>query len=203
MDGPVGPRPGVDAQLLLIEHFTEATVTALRHSVSTTVAATGLSGDTAEDFVLAVHELVTNAVRHGGGAGRLEIRILADVLTCEVADDGQNTAGLPVQLSAANVPGGRGLWLAQHLTGSLMLVRRPDGVSASVSRTSARWRGCPRRSGCRRRRSTGTASAEHRLRTLLEGLRNERCEVASRQLRPSGQVYPSAGPCREFRPQAG
>jgi anti-sigma regulatory factor (Ser/Thr protein kinase) len=78
-------------------------------------------------------QLVTNAVRHGGGAGRLELRLHADVLTCEIVDHGGNTDGLPVRLSPTNQTGGRGLWLAHHLTGALMLTRRPDGVTASVS----------------------------------------------------------------------
>ncbi len=54
-------------------------------------------------------------------------------LVCEVVDHGGAADGLPVRLSRADVPGGRGLWLAHHLTQELMLTRRPDGVTASVS----------------------------------------------------------------------
>ncbi|MEV8510605.1 ATP-binding protein [Actinoplanes sp. NPDC051475] len=127
--GPAGAVPGV----LLHQQFTEAEVSALRHAVTTAVATAGLRGEAAEDFVLAVHELVTNAVRHGGGGGSLELRLLADVLTCEIADDGGPCGGLPVRLSPIDRAGGRGLWLAHQLTGTLMLTRRPGGVTASVS----------------------------------------------------------------------
>jgi hypothetical protein len=61
------------------------------------------------------------------------LRLLDDVLTGEVVDDGGDADGLPVRLSPVDRPGGRGLWLAHHLTGSLMLTRRPGGVTASVS----------------------------------------------------------------------
>jgi serine/threonine-protein kinase RsbW len=133
-------RPGLPDQAgpgstvaLLSEPFTEASVTALRHALAAAVAAAGLSGRRGEDFVLAAHELVTNAVRHGGGAGRLELRLLADVITCEIIDYGQNADALPMRPPQPHQIGGRGLWLAHHLTGALMLTRRPDGVTATVS----------------------------------------------------------------------
>ncbi|MFU8854336.1 ATP-binding protein [Micromonospora sp. SL1-18] len=92
-----------------------------------------MPGDDGDDFVLAVHELVTNAVRHGGGSGHLDLRQVDDVLVCEVTDHGAGTDALPVDLPPAHVPGGRGLWLAHQLTGALMLTRRPDGITATVS----------------------------------------------------------------------
>jgi serine/threonine-protein kinase RsbW len=132
--GPAGSGPARTGRAALLrQQFSAATVTALRHAVSAQVAVLGLSGDTADDFVLAVHELVSNAVRHGGGSGRLELRIIADTLVCEVVDHGGAADGLPVRLSQADAPGGRGLWLAHHLSERLMLTRRPDGVTASVS----------------------------------------------------------------------
>jgi serine/threonine-protein kinase RsbW len=132
--GPaVSASPAADECLLLSESFTADTVTGLRHGVLASVGSAGLSGPRAEDFVLAVHELVSNAVRHGGGTGRLELRLLADVLACDVIDHGGDADGLPVRLSPTDQPGGRGLWLAHQLAGSLMLTRRPDGVTASVT----------------------------------------------------------------------
>ena len=131
---PAGPGSAIDGpSALLRRDFSAATVTALRHAVAARVAAAGLSGGIAEDFVLAVHELVTNAVRHGGGRGRLELRTLADTLVCDVIDHGGSAEGLPVHLPQTDVPGGRGLWFAHRLTDGLMLTRRPDGVTASVS----------------------------------------------------------------------
>ncbi|GIJ78872.1 Anti-sigma regulatory factor (Ser/Thr protein kinase) [Micromonospora phaseoli] len=133
--GPSGPfSGGGEVTSLLSEAFTAQTVTALRHLLAARIAAAGLTGDTAEDLVLAVHELVTNAVLHGGGHGRLELFRQADLLVCEVTDHGrQHDADLAVNLPATNTPGGRGLWLAHHLTGALTLTRRHDGMTATVT----------------------------------------------------------------------
>jgi serine/threonine-protein kinase RsbW len=134
--GPGGPAPASlsdGATLLWAESFTADTVTALRHDLIAVIGSAGLFGPRADDFALAAHELVTNAIRHGGGAGRLELRLLADVLICDVIDRGGGADGLPVRLPPADQLGGRGLWLAHQLAGSLMLTRRPDGVTASVS----------------------------------------------------------------------
>ncbi|MBX7266784.1 ATP-binding protein [Micromonospora sp. Llam7] len=133
--GPGGPSPGGgEVTSLLSQSFTAQTVTALRHLLAARIAAAGLTGDVAEDLVLAVHELVTNAVLHGGGHGRLDLFRQADLLICEVTDSGHQPGGdLAVNLPATNTPGGRGLWLAHHLTGALTLARRPDGMTATVT----------------------------------------------------------------------
>ncbi|WP_346536726.1 ATP-binding protein [Micromonospora sp. DPT] len=115
------------------EEFTAATVTALRHRLQAAVSAAGLVGDEGYDFVLAVHELVTNAVRHGGGHGHLQLRRQDDVLICQIRDHGAAAAGLPVRLSAVDVAGGRGLWLAHQLTAGLTLARGLHGVTATVT----------------------------------------------------------------------
>ncbi|RKN41102.1 ATP-binding protein [Micromonospora endolithica] len=127
------PSAGPEAADLLDEPFTAATVTELRHLLAAHVASSGLTGDPADDFVLAVHELVTNAVRHGGGIGRLHLSRCDGVLRCTVTDYGAGQDDVPVDLPDADVPGGRGLWLAHHLTGTLALRRRPDGLAATVS----------------------------------------------------------------------
>ncbi|WP_280841626.1 ATP-binding protein [Micromonospora sp. A200] len=97
------------------------------------MTAVGLTGDAGYDFVLAVHELATNAVRHGGGRGHLELRRQDDVLTCEIIDQGPAPGHLPVRLPAVDTAGGRGLWLAHQLTEGLILTRRLDGVTATVT----------------------------------------------------------------------
>ena len=133
--GPGYPAPGLVAGVvpLLSQDFTEATVSALRHALHARVAAVGLTGDAGYDFVLAVHELVTNAVRHGGGRGHLELRRHDDVLTCEVVDRGSTSGELPVRLPAADRAGGRGLWLAHRLAEGLILTSGVDGVTATVT----------------------------------------------------------------------
>lgn len=118
---------------LLSEDFVTGTVTALRHRLAAAVAGAGLAGDAGYDFVLAVHELVTNAVRHGGGAGHLDLRRQDDVLICEVSDHGAAPGRLPVRLPAVDVAGGRGLWLAHQLAEGLILASGLHGMTATVT----------------------------------------------------------------------
>ncbi|MFI1995650.1 ATP-binding protein [Actinoplanes sp. NPDC020271] len=124
-----GSEPGVE---LLSASFTVANVSSVRHQLRRHAAAAGATGDDLDDFVLAVHELVTNAVRHGGGSGRLCLRRQADTLCCEVRDEGGMSGMLRPHLPAGDMPGGRGLWLAQQLTAGLTVSAGPVGVNASV-----------------------------------------------------------------------
>ena len=68
---PHAPRTVVPIEpaLLIAEAFDQAQVTEIRHSVTSCAHASGLGGQRLDDFVLAVNELITNAVRHGGGRG--------------------------------------------------------------------------------------------------------------------------------------
>jgi serine/threonine-protein kinase RsbW len=63
----------------------------------------------------------------------VNLHVRADLLVCEVTDQGVGGGDLLVEMLAADVPGGRGLWLAHQLTDSLILTRGPAGVTASVS----------------------------------------------------------------------
>ncbi|OKI86618.1 ATP-binding protein [Micromonospora sp. CB01531] len=118
---------------LLSESISEVAVTRLRHAVAAAAGAAGLAGDGLEDFVLAVHELVTNVVRHGGGSGRLRLLRDAVSLACQVIDDGPGTEDVPIALPRPGTPGHRGLWLAQQLTDSLVIDSGPDGTTATVT----------------------------------------------------------------------
>lgn len=109
--------------------------TTLRRPLLAQVMAAGLDGDAAAGFVVAVHELVINAVLHGGGSGRVRLDRHGDVLVCEVRDHG--STGDPDRLTVhrpdTGEPGGRGLWLAHRLTDGLTLTALADGVSATVT----------------------------------------------------------------------
>ena len=78
----------IEPSLLLATAFDQAQVTGLRHSVTSCAHGSGLSGQRLDDFVLAVNELITNAVRHGGGQGWLRLWERNGELVCEVADHG-------------------------------------------------------------------------------------------------------------------
>jgi anti-sigma regulatory factor (Ser/Thr protein kinase) len=107
------PEPPASAQEL---EFGAGPLEALRRLVGRAAAAAGLDPSRAADFVLAVHELATNTVRHGGGRGTLRLWREPDALVAEVSDAGrldQPLAGRERPL--AGQPGGRGLWLVNQL----------------------------------------------------------------------------------------
>ncbi len=128
-----GAAPGPEplSRPFTVEHITE-----LRHAVEAYLRRAGLDGVPLEDFVVAVHELVTNAVRHGGGAGRLELRRDGDTLVCDVTDHGSGFGAevpAPTGPPPAEAPGGRGLWLARRLSDTMLVSDSPDGVTVSLT----------------------------------------------------------------------
>ncbi|WP_219467612.1 ATP-binding protein [Nonomuraea rhizosphaerae] len=119
--------------------FARGCITALRRSVSEHAAGEGLAGRRLEDFVLAVNEITTNAVLHGGGSGRLRLWWQEDLFWCEVTDDGP---GLPLGwISASRAPSGyeprgRGLWLTRLLCLHVTVVSGPGGTSVRFAATA-------------------------------------------------------------------
>ena len=98
----------------------------------------GLGAERTADLVLAVDEIVTNSVRHGGGAGTLRAWIDGDAVVCEVNDDGYLQDPLVGRRRPTpDAMGGRGLWLANQLCD---LVQVRNGVEGCVVRV--RVEGC-------------------------------------------------------------
>ena len=75
-----------------------------------------LAPDRLDDLILAVNEVVTNSLRHGGGRCRVAIWHESGSVICEVRDGGHITDPLVGRLAPPpTAPAGRGLWLANHL----------------------------------------------------------------------------------------
>ncbi|GAA1841182.1 ATP-binding protein [Asanoa iriomotensis] len=121
---------------LLVETFARGQVTDLRHSFAACAEAAGLRDQRLDDFVLAVNELITNAVRHGGGAGRLRLWRVGATLVCEVSDGG---GGIGAERLASNerptpdTAGGWGLWLAGQLSDSMVVTSGPAGTTVEIT----------------------------------------------------------------------
>lgn len=132
--GTAGPAVSEAAELLALA-FGADEITGTRHAVAAGAAAVGLAGQRLEGFVLAVNEVVTNAVRHGGGRGRLRLWHGRDAVWCEVRDGGGS--GRPDLLDGYRLPpssatGGRGLWLARHLCDEVDLRTGEDGTTVRL-----------------------------------------------------------------------
>jgi anti-sigma regulatory factor (Ser/Thr protein kinase) len=103
---------------LLTLDFELGSVTRVRHLVTESARDAGLEGAALEDFVLAVHEALTNAVRHGLPPRGIALWTESGQLICEVSDRGP---GIPAKALDLDYPstrfdfGGRGLWLMNRL----------------------------------------------------------------------------------------
>jgi anti-sigma regulatory factor (Ser/Thr protein kinase) len=107
------PPPPATAQTIPI---LPAGLTSLRAAIARRGTRAGLTPERREDLVLAVNELATNSIRHGGGAGTLTIWETSSALVCEVTDSGQ----LDHPLAGRELPrlgqvGRYGLWLVNQL----------------------------------------------------------------------------------------
>ena len=85
----------------------------------------------AEDVLLVVSELVTNACLHAEGLEELRVSCVSKVLRLEVVDLG---AGSPAPRTPhrAGRPGGHGMFIVQRLCLDWGVVRNPDGTGKTV-----------------------------------------------------------------------
>jgi anti-sigma regulatory factor (Ser/Thr protein kinase) len=120
-DKDTRPLPD-DAVTLMTSPFDRTSLGQLRGELTACGASNGLTDLNLSNFVLAVNEIATNAVRHGGGQGRLAVWRQADELWCEIVDTG---GGIPSgRVNGFHRPqpghiGGWGLWLARHICKSV------------------------------------------------------------------------------------
>lgn len=146
VDGCFCPNPGhrpprevladrpISAPLLLGPPDLELTFRAWQlHEVRTVVErallAAGYGTDRAEDVVLAVNEIATNAVEHGAAEARIFLWTTADGLACEIHDTGRLHDPLPgLRAPHPAEPRGRGVWIARQLCDVLHLWSDRDGT---------------------------------------------------------------------------
>lgn len=119
------PAPASAVELWFDRHL----LADARYLVYARAADAGLSTDRTNDLVLAVHEILTNSVRHGGGAGVLRIWQDEGSLVCEVEDGGAIADPLADRRKPdPNEPGRRGLWMANQLCDLVQIRVRAAGT---------------------------------------------------------------------------
>ncbi|GGR94835.1 anti-sigma regulatory factor [Streptomyces humidus] len=90
----------------------------------------GLAGQRLQDAELAVAELTTNSVLHGGGHGTLAVWAEAGQLVCEVRDTGRLTDPLAGRRPPARGQiGGRGLMLVHYVADLVRLHTGDEGTT--------------------------------------------------------------------------
>ena len=108
--------------------FSREDLATLRRFVSQRAAEACLDAGQIDDLVLAVDELASNSVLHGGGGGTLRVWRETDRLLCEVRDSGHITKPLVGRIRPTpDQHTGRGLWLANHLCDLLQIRSSPAG----------------------------------------------------------------------------
>jgi len=114
----------------------------LRRTVAAHAGRLGANNDQLERLIIVAGELAINAIRHGGGRGRLLLWRHDETLFCEVSDQGPGikdpTAGTSLPNPLAGDSGGRGLWICRNLTSELTISTGPNGRGTIVQATIPR-----------------------------------------------------------------
>ena len=129
--------------------FDAASVGALRSWVGAHAERAGL-GDRRDDLTLAVYEVATNSIQHGGGRGALRVWCEdpgsdGPELICEIADGGRIEDPLAGRVRpSARAASGRGLWLANQLCDLVQVRTSPTGSTVRVHMRVTRTQPPPR-----------------------------------------------------------
>ena len=93
----------------------------------------GFYDGAAADYALAVHEVIANSLKHGGGRAHVTIWGEGDNLICEVRDRGrfdEPMAGRQHPLNDSQ--SGRGLWMANQLCDLVQIRNLPRGTAVRL-----------------------------------------------------------------------
>lgn len=109
----------------------------LRHAVATELSAVRGPREVVEDFLLAVDEMTSNAIRHGLPPVGLRLWTSGERLVCTVSDSGPGLtdpfAGYGPAHGADLSRGGMGLWLARQLCDHVDITSGPGGVTVRLT----------------------------------------------------------------------
>ena len=104
----------------------------LRHAVAAELAVVPAADDLVQDFLLAVDEMTSNALRHGGQPVDLRLWVGVDRIVCTIGDSGTGWddpfAGYGPAHGEDLTRGGMGLWLARQLCDHVDITSGPDGA---------------------------------------------------------------------------
>ncbi len=114
--------------------FTVSELPRVRATISQAAQTTPLPPERIEDLVLAVSELATNSVRHGGGCGVMTLWREDDELLCQVNDSGHLSEPMAGRARPDDVrTTGRGLWMVNQVCDLVQIRSSPaDGCSVRV-----------------------------------------------------------------------
>ena len=134
-DRPLPPPPASAVAMF----FGQGDLSRLRAFVAGRAERAGLEGDAASGVVLAVSEIASNSIRHGGGHGELRAWTEGRSLVCEISDRGHITSPLVGRVRPApDAGGGAGLWLANQLCDLVQISSSARGTVVRVYQAAGR-----------------------------------------------------------------
>jgi serine/threonine-protein kinase RsbW len=117
----------------ITQDFTISDLRRIRSLVQEASTAVGLAPDVTVDLVIAVNEILINAVLHAGGGGSVTVGSSADGVLVEVRDNGPGVPmDVPTERPGPQVEGGRGLWMARKLCRHLTITNGPTGATVRL-----------------------------------------------------------------------
>jgi anti-sigma regulatory factor (Ser/Thr protein kinase) len=124
------PPPPIDATAVV---FGLDGLPRVRGAAAKQAAAAGVTGARADDFVLALNELATNSIQHGGGHGTAWLWREARALVAQVHDSGRMVDPMAGRLPPpTESTGGLGLLLVNHVCDLVRMHPGKDGLTVAI-----------------------------------------------------------------------
>jgi len=110
----------------------------LRQLVTSWATKEALPSEATEELVLAMHEIATNSVRHGGGVGMLRLWRTSDTLICEIQDAGYIRDPLSARRAhECAAQDSRGLWITEQSCDLVEISSTPRGSQVRMHKRIA------------------------------------------------------------------
>lgn len=116
--------------------FDEDSLHQLRATVAGCASALGVGPRHGDDLLIIAGELASNAIRHGGGRGRLRLWRTGDTIHCRVSDSGPGLAdpgGVGRRRPPPAAAGGRGLWVVRQVAHEVRIDVGPTGTTVTAT----------------------------------------------------------------------
>ncbi|WP_306750025.1 sensor histidine kinase [Saccharothrix yanglingensis] len=132
-DFTTGPPSPIDPAAVVLRF--DRDLSAVRHFAATTATSLGLPPDKLDDLVIAVNEVATNTVRHGGGSGHLTLWRTADTIVCDITDTGPRPVTdwyLGYLRPGSHLARGHGMWIVRQLCDIVEIHPRTSGTTVRL-----------------------------------------------------------------------
>jgi anti-sigma regulatory factor (Ser/Thr protein kinase) len=126
----VAPAPTATLSLAFSMHE----LAAVRRATVSWARGERVSDHMVRELLIAVHEVVSNAVEHGGGTGMARFWTVASEVMCEVFSPGRFDHPFPGYLPPDTAQErGRGLWIARQICSRVDVESREDGTRVRLT----------------------------------------------------------------------